>query len=62
MANSDDRAKGHVGSVTFEGCIVPENVIGKDQDNTETNSHWVVSLYYVNGMVNICFMPVRGTG
>jgi hypothetical protein len=28
------------GSATFEGCIVPENVIGKDKENTETSSHW----------------------
>jgi hypothetical protein len=38
MANFDERAKEHVGSVTFEGCIVPENVIGKDKGNIETSS------------------------
>jgi hypothetical protein len=56
MANFGARAKGQVGSVTFEGCIVPENVIGKDKDNTETSSRWVISFSYVNRMVNICFM------
>jgi hypothetical protein len=38
MANFDERAKEHVGSVTFECCIVPEKVIGKDKDNIETSS------------------------
>jgi hypothetical protein len=33
MADFDERAKEHVGSVTFERCIVPENMIGKDKDN-----------------------------
>jgi hypothetical protein len=38
MANFDDGAKEYVDSVTFEGCIIPENMIGKDKDNTETSS------------------------
>jgi hypothetical protein len=28
------------GSATFEGRIIPENVTGKDKDNTETTSRW----------------------
>jgi hypothetical protein len=56
MANFNDRAKEHVGSVIFEGCIVPENVIGKDKDNTETRCRWATSLSYVNKMVNIHFL------
>jgi hypothetical protein len=56
MANFDDRAKEHVGSVTFDGCIITENVIGKKKDNTETNSRWAISFYYVHRMANICFM------
>jgi hypothetical protein len=56
MANFDDKAKEHVGSMTFEGCIVAENVIGKDKDNTETSSRWAISVYYVNRVVSICFM------
>jgi hypothetical protein len=60
--NFDGRAKGHVGSLTFVGCIVPEKVIGTDEDNTETSSRWVISFYYVNRMLIICSMQVRGTG
>jgi hypothetical protein len=56
MANFDDRAKEHVGSVTFDGRIVPEKVIGKDKDNTYSSSRWAICFYYVNRMVNICFM------
>jgi hypothetical protein len=56
MANFDEKAEEHVGSTTFEGFIVPEKVLGKDKDNTETSSRWVISFCYVNGMVNICFM------
>jgi hypothetical protein len=56
MANFDDTVKEHVGSVTFVGCIVSKKVIGKDKDNTETSSRWAISSYYVNRMVNICFM------
>jgi hypothetical protein len=56
MANFDERAKEHVGSVTFECYIVPQKVIGKDKDNTETSSRWAVKSYYVHRMVNICFM------
>jgi hypothetical protein len=56
MANFDDRTKEHVGSVTFDGCIVPEKVIGKDKDNTEISSRWVIIFDHVNIMVNICFM------
>jgi hypothetical protein len=56
MANFDRRAKEHVGSGTFEGCIVPEKVIGKDKENTETSSRWAISFYYVNRMVNISLM------
>jgi hypothetical protein len=59
MANFDHRTKEDVGSVTFEGCIVPENVIGKDKDNTETSLRWATSFYYVNKKVNIFFMYVR---
>jgi hypothetical protein len=55
MANFDERAKEHADSAIFEGCIVPENVIGKDKDNTEISSRWVIGFYYVNRMVNICF-------
>jgi hypothetical protein len=29
----------------FCGCIVPENVIGKDKDKTETSSRWAISFY-----------------
>jgi hypothetical protein len=53
MANFDDRAKEHVGSVTFMGCIVPEKVIGKDKDSTETSYRWVISFYYVNRTVTL---------
>jgi hypothetical protein len=53
MANLDDKAKGHVGSLTFQGYIVPENVIGKDKDNTEAGSRRGISLYYLNRMVKI---------
>jgi hypothetical protein len=56
MANFDQRAKEHVGSVSFAGCPVPENVIGKDKDSTETSSRWAITFHYVNRMVNICFM------
>jgi hypothetical protein len=56
MANFDDRAKEYVGSVTFEGAMVPENVIGKDKDKTEISSRSVISFYYVNRIVNIYFM------
>jgi hypothetical protein len=56
MANFDERAGEHVGSVTFDGCIAPENVIGKHKDNRETSSRWAISFYYVNRMVNICLM------
>jgi hypothetical protein len=45
MANFDEGAKEHVGSVTFDGCIVPENVIGKDKGKTETCSRWVIWFY-----------------
>jgi hypothetical protein len=43
MANFDDRAKEYVSSVTFECCIFPENVTGKDKDNREISSRWVIS-------------------
>jgi hypothetical protein len=56
MANLDGRSEGPLGSVTFEYYVVPENVIGKDKDNTETCSRSAISLYYVNRMVNIGFM------
>jgi hypothetical protein len=56
MVNFDHKAKEHVGSVTFEGYIVPENVIGKDDGNIKASSRWAISFYYVNRMVNICFM------
>jgi hypothetical protein len=62
MANFDERAKERVGSVTFVGRIVPEKVIGKDKDKTETSSRWAISFYYVNRMASICSMYVRGTG
>jgi hypothetical protein len=56
MANFDDRTKEYDGSLTFMGGIVPENVIGKDKDNAEISSRWAIRSYYVNRMVNICFM------
>jgi hypothetical protein len=56
LAIFDDKAKEHIGSVTSAGCVVPENVIGKDKDKTETNSRCVISFYDVNRMVNICFV------
>jgi hypothetical protein len=56
MANFDNRAKGHVGSVTFEGRIGPKNVIGKDKVNTATSSRWAISFHYVDRTVNSCFM------
>jgi hypothetical protein len=56
MTNFDERAKEHFGSITFEGCIVPENVIGKDKDKTEIRSRSAISFCYVNTMVNICLM------
>jgi hypothetical protein len=56
MASCDERAKEHVGSVTFECCIVPENMIGKDKDNIETRSRWAISFYHANRVVNICFV------
>jgi hypothetical protein len=62
MANFDDRAKEHVGSVTFEGCIVPVKVIGTDEDNAEISSRRRIIFYYANRMVNLCFMQDRGTG
>jgi hypothetical protein len=54
MANFDERAKEHVGSVTFKGCIVPENVSETDEYSTEASSCSTVSFYYVNRMVTIC--------
>jgi hypothetical protein len=31
-------------------------MIGKDKDNTETSSRWAINFYYVNRMMNICFV------
>jgi hypothetical protein len=56
MANFDDRAKEHVRSATVFSRIVPEKVIGKDKEYTETSSRWAISFYYVNRMVIICSM------
>jgi hypothetical protein len=56
MANFDDGAKEHVGSVTSKDCIVPENVIGTDKNNTETSSRWAINVHYANRMVDICFV------
>jgi hypothetical protein len=62
MANFDERAKEHADSAIFESCIVPENVIGKNKDNTKIGPCWVIGFYYVNRMVNICFMYLRAAG